>query len=746
MNIKELFAKKHIQIIAIALAATVLVAAAIVTAVLVSNPRKDDVSSDSLPSSSETEIISSDISSEVSSEEEKKLAVTSHKNTDTTTTNPFTVFSGSSDPAFPLLLNGVELERDEAGNFTTEQQLKIGANNFTFSHKGVETTYIVRYRYVVIKSCSPASAKSFSSGSSFTVTVVARKGSTVTAEFNGQKITLKASEISGGDEEARDDETFTTYSGSFTLPGDNLKKLSLGKVKFAAVCGEHTETAQSGSITVNAVKTQTVGEVVAFSAETFDGGTSDDASRPTNNYFPKGTVDYVVGKTYYGEKEYLILRCGRRIYVDKKIVPGGGKSVVSKEYVGKLPDTNSLSVASLKADKRLTTLTLNTEWKAPFFLDVLPQSYSNPKTQDYKISSFTANYVDITFCYATKLEGAINIGDYNPVFKSAEIINAGSNTVLRLHLRKTGGFYGWDASYNSAGQLVFTFLHPVQVKPAANAYGADLSGVKILLDVGHGGIDVGATSLNGKVYESERNLALALALKSELEKTGATVIMNRNADTTVTADTRCQNLKNQAPDLCIAIHHDSNASSRPNGFGSFYSTPFSYLASRFVYNRTIATGIYNASAVNNRNRCEWHYYYVARMSNCPVVLTENGFMSNANDLSHIISAASVSRKAAAIAQGAADYFLSIRQDLPVPPPSSEPSSSSSQPEASSSSKPASSSSIPESSSATETSSSSSEQSSSSRGDEEGNESDNTELLPPSPGQPDNDSSDTTTSR
>ncbi len=682
------------------------------------------------------------------SEEEKKLSVTSHKNTDTTTTNPFTVFSGSSDPAFPLLLNGVELERDEAGNFTTEQQLKIGPNNFTFSHKGVETTYIVRYRYVVIKSCSPASDKSFSSGSSFTVTVTARIGSTVTAEFNGQKITLKASETAGGDEETHDDETFITYSGSFALPGDNLKKLSLGKVKFTAVCGEHTETAQSGSITVNAVKTQTVGEVVAFSAETFDGSTSDDASRPTNNYFPKGTVDYVVGKTYYGEKEYLILRCGRRVYVDKKIVPGGGKSVVSKEYVGKLPDTNSLSVASLKVDKRLTTLTLNTEWKAPFFLDVLPQSYSNPKTQDYSISSFTANYVDITFCYATKLEGTIDIGEYNPVFKSAEIINAGSNTVLRLHLRKTGGFYGWDASYNSAGQLVFTFLHPVQVKPAANAYGADLSGVKVLIDVGHGGIDAGATSQNGKIYESERNLALALALKAELEKTGATVIMNRNGDTTVTADTRCQNLKNQAPDLCIAIHHDSNASSRPNGFGSFYSTPFSYLASRFVYNRTIATGIYNASAVNNRNRCEWHYYYVARMSNCPVVLTENGFMSNSNDLSHITSAASVSRKAAAIAQGAADYFLAIRQDLPVPPSSSEPPSSS-QPESSSSSKPASSSSTPESSSVPETPSSSSEQSSSSPDDEEdGNGSNNNNPVSsqPSAQDPDNDPTDTTTSR
>ena len=670
MKLKELFTKKYMPLTISVAVAVLLIAAAILLAFLWPRSEPAINSSDILPSS---DYVSSDVVSEPEPEiVEPELVITSHKSTDTTTVKPFTVFAGKSDPAFPLYMNGEEVPRDEAGNFTIEKELSIGPNEFKFSHKDKEVTYIVRYRYVVIDSFSPSGAKSYSSGSTFAVTVLARKGSTVTATFNGTTITLSPTDTAGGDEDKKQDETFINYSGSFALPDDNAKNLSLGKITFYAVCGEYSETAHSGNITCKAAVKQTVGEVVAFSAETFNGDTSDDDSRPTNNYFPKGTVDYVVGKTYYGEKEYLILRCGRRVYVDKKIVPGGGKSAVSKEYVAKLPDTNALSVASLQTDTRFTTLTLNTEWKAPFFLDILPQKYVNPARQEYSISSFTATYVDITFCYSRAFEGTVDIGDYNPVFKSAEVIQNNGNSVLRLYLRRTGGFYGWDAYYNGNGQLVFKFLHPVQVKEADNAYGADLTGVKILIDVGHGGIDPGTSDRSGTYTEKERNLALALKLQSELQSAGATVILNRTGDVSTTVDARCEKLKSVGPDLCIAIHHDANESSRPNGFGSFYSTPYSYQAAQYIYNRTINTGIYNASAQNNRNRCEWHYYNVARMSNCPVVLTENGFMSNAYDMGYIASDESLVTKATAIAKGAVDYFLGIRQYLPTPPPEAPP--------------------------------------------------------------------------
>ena len=42
-----------------------------------------------------------------------------------------------------------------------------------------------------------------------------------------------------------------------------------------------------------------------------------------------------------------------------------------------------------------------------------------------------------------------------------------------------------------------------------------------------------------------------------------------------------------------------------------------------------------------------------------MVLTENGFMTNAQDLANMVDETVVQKKAEAIAQGVANYFLSI---------------------------------------------------------------------------------------
>ena len=69
---------------------------------------------------------------------------------------------------------------------------------------------------------------------------------------------------------------------------------------------------------------------------------------------------------------------------------------------------------------------------------------------------------------------------------------------------------------------------------------------------------------------------------------------------------------------------------------------------------------------------------MARSSYCPVVLTENGFISNTYDYSNMISDAALTKKAVAISKGIADYFLaSSPDDVPLTeepenPPVQEP--------------------------------------------------------------------------
>jgi len=613
--------------------------------------------------SSESNAVSDEIVSKETSSKKEELPeffISSPSSKNITVTEDHILFSGKGNPKKILTVNGEKINCDDSGNFTIEKKLKEGRNTFDFQNGKIKHTYSVTYKYVVISSYSPSGGATFDNGASIAVNVYARKGSTVTASFNGNTINLQKNSDKS-DDENNDGETFVKFSGTFNLPTGNTTDKNLGKITFTAAYNGKKETKQSGDIVCRKEYLPDIAEVVYFTAETFNGNSTDDASRPTNSYLPKGTKDYVVGKAYNNGKEYLKLRCGKRVYVTKKNMDK--EVTVTKQYSGKLPTSNKVGFASLNVTAQYTTITMNVDWKAPFFVEYLPQSYADPSTQNYKISSFTSEYIDITFCYAKGISGKINLGDYNPVFSSYKIIKSGSNYKLRLYLRKKGGFYGWNAEYNSKGQLVFDFLNPAQVKAASNKYGADLTGATVLIDVGHGGADSGAVGAGG-LYEKNCNLKIAKALERELKSIGATVILNRRGDTTLRPDDRCKDLISAKPDYCISIHHDSSTSSLSNGFGAFYSTPFSQPAAKYVYNATINKKIYNASAKNNRNRLEWHYFFMARMTVCPVVLTENGFMSSDIDFSGIKSDSVINKKAEAMATGIAKYFLSVRHGIP----------------------------------------------------------------------------------
>ena len=126
-----------------------------------------------------------------------------------------------------------------------------------------------------------------------------------------------------------------------------------------------------------------IAEVIQANVETFDGDTYDDFSHPTNNYLPKGTVDYCAKELTYGSgMKYVVLRSGHRVYYDKKVYPfGDGYSKMIeevKQYAGTLPDHNEIGVASLEIVGHHSILTLDTLWKAPFYFETNQSGYSNP--------------------------------------------------------------------------------------------------------------------------------------------------------------------------------------------------------------------------------------------------------------------------------------------------------------------------------------------------------------------------------
>lgn len=677
-------------IITLAVLGSILTALAVVFLIITITKKTTDVNTDfssfsSFFSNDETVQLESELQfteddNTPSKIEITELQISSPATNDITVTEDTYTFIGTSDPEKSLKLNGEKIQREENGIFTKTVPLKKGSNNFKFEYDDKIYTYVIRYDYVVMKSYSPSTAQKYSSGSTLTVSVTARANSKVTAELNGSKITLSSHEPQ--DESKKESDTFATFIGTFKLPSKNKSDLNLGKIKFQATSDGKTETRYSGNITCKKIKiavyhskeTAPLGgkyinvgkgkitEIVAYEAETFDAYSTNDWSRPTNNYLPKGTVDYSAeGYVYYQsgdvKKEYAVLRYGKQVYTSRPDSTTKKDIAIVKEYPGTLPDHNEIKISSFKTGTSHTTLVLDTLWKAPFNFDILPQKYTNPSKQDYRIDSFTAEYIDITLCYTTVLKGVIKIPKGNPLFKNAKVIKNKSDYTIRLYLKNRGSFYGWDANYNKNGQLVFEFLNPAKIKKANNKYNVNLTGVRVLIDVGHGGIDTGASGFDWRNHnEGIQNLILSKKIAKELKSIGATVYMTRNSDKSVSTHQKIKMLKTLKPDICIAIHHNSSASPSASGFDAYYSQPFSKLATQLVKKYTVKTGIYKKYGLG------WHYYYTARSSYCPVVLTENGFMSNIFDYKNIINNNKNNAKATAIVMGIAEYFLKISPD------------------------------------------------------------------------------------
>ena len=600
----------------------------------------------------------------------KELSITSPQKNNFTIYENSVAIIGASDPNFPLLLNGKEAERTKDGYFSLQLDLKVGNNKFTFEHKGTTKTFNITYRYVVIKSYTPNTALKLDGNSSVMVTVLARKGSKVTATLNGATFNMEITE-------EQDYSDFAEYKGIVTLPEGGEKEISLGKIKFTGTHNGVTESFEGGNITLNKkpiesssqtsilagllassggyspVGDRLVAEVIKYQIETFDGDKTNDLSQPYNSYLPQGTLDYCDENTIYdpGSKNtYRLLNYGKRVYTVSK----GVENI--RTMRGSLPSTNALSVKSFTTEGSHTVITLKTDWRAPFSLVVSPQKYlaatgSNRGT----ISEATFNYIDITFAYASQFDGTFENIANSPVFSQAQVIKNTTDYTLRLYLKKVGAFYGWTADYNSDGDLVFKFLNPKKATVADNQYGGRLDGITIVVDPGHGGSDPGAVGAvkDPALYESNRSLLLSNMLKERFESLGAKVIMTRSADVDLTPDQRTLVVRNNNPDLCVSVHRNAANNVAANGFSAHYFNPYTKAVADKITNATAASGMYGSAAT------KWHVFYMSRISNCPVVLTENGFMSNSTDFENMKNDSWNATCADAITKGVVDYFLSI---------------------------------------------------------------------------------------
>lgn len=379
-----------------------------------------------------------------------------------------------------------------------------------------------------------------------------------------------------------------------------------------------------------------IARVETVQAETLDINYSDERSRPTCNTLPKGTVDYCKQTS-----DFCNLNSGHRLY----------KSNV-KTYYGTLPDENNVKFIDSYISKGKLVLEFSQSFKAPFKIDFGNQDYKNPYPDnadrpDYSVNNFTCEEFKIEFSYCDKIDGSLKLAE-NSVFSD---ISSSGNTLI-LKLKNKNVFCGYTAEYNNNNNLCFVFTDCNSVSKADNKYGADLTGKTVMIDAGHGGEDCGATGNSEYYTESALNLILSKLIKSQLESIGATVIMTRTEDSELLLKERTDLIYKYKPDIFVSVHRNAAENTSAAGYENYYYYPFSKKLANCIFKSA-------SSSFDRDISVKYYPFYVTRAATCPSVLTENGFVSNSEELDKIKLYDNNLTIAENTVKGITEYFLNL---------------------------------------------------------------------------------------
>lgn len=173
---------------------------------------------------------------------------------------------------------------------------------------------------------------------------------------------------------------------------------------------------------------------------------------------------------------------------------------------------------------------------------------------------------------------------------------------------------------------------------------------KIVIDPGHGGDDPGAVVTFSEKHEADHTLTTALLLKKELENLGATVILTRESDKSVSLENRAQLSNREKANAFISLHFDSGPNSNASGTTGYYFTSTSENLAQTV-NKYIARNLTLKS-----QGTKFQNFLVLRENKQPSILLELGYLNNPDDNKLIDSTEYQENIAKSIASALKEYF------------------------------------------------------------------------------------------
>lgn len=178
--------------------------------------------------------------------------------------------------------------------------------------------------------------------------------------------------------------------------------------------------------------------------------------------------------------------------------------------------------------------------------------------------------------------------------------------------------------------------------------------IKVAIDAGHGGTNLGAEGNRSRAIEKEYTLVFAKALQSKLMRKKVEVIMTRTTDTTFDLKDRILFLQQQNPDLLISLHLNSNDNTNANGASTYYKHIGFRSVSQTILKRMLDIKMNEFGNVGNFN------FTLNAPTDFVNTLLEIGFLSNAEDELKITDPRFPAKVAKQVAKGIKDWLLQCK--------------------------------------------------------------------------------------
>lgn len=206
----------------------------------------------------------------------------------------------------------------------------------------------------------------------------------------------------------------------------------------------------------------------------------------------------------------------------------------------------------------------------------------------------------------------------------------------------------------------------VQTLASPTTVAAFEESMRVVLDAGHGGIDGGVVGVTTKIKESDLNLAITYKLKSELEDLGFEVILTRKTEAGLydaatkgfkrrDMEKRREIIREQTPGMVLSIHQNFYSSRSARGGQVFYNAENEESEALALALQEKLNALYEGQDVRERKAASGEFFML-ECADCPSVIVECGFLSNAKDEALLVDESWQKQLAQVLSAGVLAYF------------------------------------------------------------------------------------------